>query len=483
MKRPLYLGFGLLSLLTGCLPFHKPERPTTPPVGLRPDRTSLDPLTLLSASGTRLIVEELRNCPANAVDIPGEGSRVKGSIGGLAVAPNPVGTAPSDPSAVGKQIYAEAEPERTAQAAIIVVDDFNGDAEQGSVYFLDQQDGQTLAGLQGGTTEAEIAGLEAARQYSHGALVFNHTLALLNAADRQAAGNAVGQAVLAPSLRRFDLEVFTPTERKPLAVPAALFPRLGVTVAALDTEDFDTKVIGARLSATIQTLAQQQGIRRFAVNLSFGLVPCSVLADFGASRRQQPDLTFESYLQDVLDANSLDANAFRADLTNILTTPVGTDPLLVGEGTDLEQTGAATISYIAAAGNYGLPYSLFPAYWSEFVGVSAQNMASAEPVKDPDYSNTGEVLMPGGYYRLTAYDPRINEFVSYPNLSIAGTSFSAPALSVFTALDFTRATPHCLTPDPVSPLAFFKTDPPVPTPLPDLDLPLGNALRRYCPVP
>ena len=506
MKRHFGLGFGLLILLTGCLPFQEPNRPVTPPppAGLRPDRTSLDPLALVSADGTKaqLIDETLGNCPANSVDIPGEGSRVRGGIGGLAVAPNPLGITPVSPSKVGPQISAQAVP-GTGQAVIIVVDDFNGNDEQDGVYFIDQQEGPTLAALQSGATETEVAALETNGQYSHGALVFNHTLALLHAADLSAAdlsatdlsatdSSAVNQLAAVPSLRVFELEVFIPTERLPLVVPTVIFPRLGVTVVALDTNNFSTADIGPRLQATIRTLAEQR-ISRFAVNFSFGLVPCSVLADINnindindtddLRALGQPDLTFEQYQQEVLDANDLDAAAFRGDLANILTTPVGTDPLLTGAETDPERLGAVEISYLAASGNYRLPYSLFPGYWSEFVAVSASNLAATDtpPVLDADYSNMGEVLMPGGYYTLTAYDPDSRNFVSYSNISIAGTSFAAPALSVFTALDFTGATPRCMTPDPASPLAFFKTDPPVAAPLPALDLPLPDALSRYCP--
>ena len=207
-------------------------------------------------------------------------------------------------------------------------------------------------------------------------------------------------------------------------------------------------------------------------------MPCSVLTDIKASR--QPDLTFEDYQQEVLDENRLDAE-FRDDLVNILTTPVGTDPLLTGVDANPEQLNGVDVSYLAAAGNYGLPYSLFPGYWSEFVAVSASATLDAQ-VKDANYSNTGEVLMMGGYYTLTAYDPRTETFVDYPNIRIAGTSFAAPALSVFTALDFTNEPPGCR-PNPVSPLAFFKTDPPVTVPLPELDLPLEGAVNLYCPAP
>ena len=472
MKKVVWLGVCLLTVLVGCIPALRPEPELD---GLR-SATKLGVTSLRSSSlDAPLIDQKAGNCPIHEVDIQGEKARIVGGVGGFAIAPNPSGVIPVSPFDVAPSISAQAAPGLAAQAAIIVVDDFNGNAKQPGVYFIDQQEGSTLAGLQGGKTdeelaalEVEVAALETNGQYSHGALVFNHTLALLGAYD--------------PNPERSGVRVFVPEEDTVISLPTFIFTKLGVTVVALDTQDFNTEVIAPRLQATIRTLAQQS-IGRFAVNFSFGLVPCSVLADIDdvndikASR--QPDLTFEAYQQEVLTANSLDAAKFRDDLANILTTPVGTDPLLTGAETDPEGLGEVEISYLAASGNYRLPYSLFPGYWSEFVAVSASSATGAQ-VKDADYSNTGEVLMMGGYYTLTAYDPRTGAFTEYPNISIAGTSFAAPALSVFTALDFTGATPRCMTPNPVSPLAFFKTDPPVAVPLPGLDLPLEVATKRYC---
>lgn len=40
------------------------------------------------------------------------------------------------------------------------MDDFNGDPRQPDIYFLDQQEGPTLADLGSGETEAEVQGLE-----------------------------------------------------------------------------------------------------------------------------------------------------------------------------------------------------------------------------------------------------------------------------------------------------------------------------------
>lgn len=465
MKQTFWLEAGLLITLTGCAPVIQPE---AQPQGLRP-QAELDVAKMVSANNpdTLLVNEQAGNCPVNEIEIPGEGYRVKGGIGGLAVAPNPVGITPGNPLIVGQQIFDQAAPNLTERAAIIVVDDFNSGPRQPGVYFLDQQEGPTLADLSGGATEAEVQGLEANRQYAHGALVFNHTLALLSVQDAN------------PELSQIRVPI--PEEDAVISIPIVIFTKLNVTVVALDTQDFNTETISGRLQETIRALVQQQNIGRFAVNLSFGLVPCSILADFGAANRE--GMTFEAYQQEVLDANDLDAGTFRQDLVALLTMTVGTDPLVTDVARNRELNGASEISYLAAAGNYALPYALYPGYWSEFVSVSAQNLAGSTPVRDPDYSNLGEVLLPGGYYTLTAYDPVGRGWRDYPNLSVAGTSFAAPVLSVFTALDFTNPAPRCTRrpPDIASPLAFFKTDPPVSLPLPDLDMTLADALGRYCP--
>ena len=480
MRQIIWLEVILLAALVGCIPRFQFE---TLPQGIRP-KTKIETTKLVSANNpdASLINQQEGNCPVNEAEIAGQGARAVGSIGGLAIKPNPVDSSGAsiptfDPFTVGSDMFTTADPTSSEPTAIIIVDDFNGneDLEQPGVYFLDQRDGPTLAGLTSGATEAEVTALEDAGQYSHGALVFNHTLALLSAGD--------------PTPRPADFVVNLPVEDIEINVPAFIFTGPNIVVAALDTQDFNTAIIGGRLQATIQTLARQQ-IRRFAVNLSFGLVPCSVLADIEAGVQRQPDLTFEEYQAEVFDENKdnpdVDAAQLREDLVNILTTPVNvdSDPLLTGAETNPEQFANAAvtdITYLAASGNYSLPYSLYPGYWSEFVSTSAHNLAdtSAPPVRDPDYSNTGEVLMPGGYYKLTAYDPDTGGFRTYSEISIAGTSFAAPVLSVFTALDFTQTAPRCarISPSITSPLAFFKTDP-TPTSLPasGLNITLERAL-------
>lgn len=468
MNRMLFVTtLALFLILTACVPGTR-ENPVEPvrEEGLRPATAEL--LDMLNGSdnlrGTNtehLIDENTGNCPINEFEIPGEGVRLKGSIGGLAVAPYPAGSTPGGVLPVSKDISNLASPTFAQPSAILVVDDFNG--EVGSVpgvYFPDQAGLDTLLGLpedpdeRARQQEVIMNGLEASGQLSHGSLVFNHTLALLHALDQN---------------MRLD------TFRNTLF---AEFPNLGITVFAVDTEDFDTGVIADRTLETLRNVnvSREFGISRFAINLSFGLVPCSVRADFRASKENAPALTLEEYLDEVLAANGL-PEELREQLAALLTTPLDNDPLL---GRVKEGLGSRTlITYTAAAGNYQHAWSLAPGYWAEFVSVSAENLSGPAGVKDPVYSNTGEVLLPGGFFELTFYDPASAIWITYPDISIAGTSFAAPVLSVFTALDYTNSTPRCM-PAP-SRLAFFNTDPPVRTPLPRLNEPLADALRQYCP--
>lgn len=478
MRRLLWVA--LLVALVSCR--WEPSPPTNGS-GLRPtqnlDAPGLKPLN--KTERTQLIDERAGNCPVNELKIPGEGARAQGGIGGLAVSPYPLGTTPGDPLTTGDQIAKLASAPFTEPVAILVVDDFNGvGLRQPGVYFLDQRLGDTLADLPARlppdvVTRAEqqtleLAALEASGQLSHGALVFNHTLALLRPLGFEMTFDRV----------RLDVPV-APFGLEPFDLILADFRDLGLTVAAVDTEDFDTEIIAGRVAATLQHLRGERGARHFAVNLSFGLVPCSVLEDFNASRDRLP--TLEAYQEEVLNANGLDAAQFRDALSSLLTTPVGSDPLLTLVKRSGEQLiGGGEVTYLAAAGNYRLDYALYPGYWPEFVSVSAQEASSPTAVRDATYSNTGEVLLPGGFYALSAFDPASNTWRPYPQISVAGTSFAAPALSVFAALDYAHAPPRCARPPgvPTSPLAFFDTDPPVSTPLPALNVPLEDALSQHC---
>lgn len=420
--------------------------------------TDIDTYGLTGLSREVLIDKSLGNCPVDEIKIPGEGAHAAGSTGGLFTLPFPVhvSTVSNDVYLVGEDIFRAASPSLTHPSAILIVDDFDQDLNPG-VYLPDARgDG------------------------SHGSLVFNHTLALLSTLNPM--GNPARQ--LDPFLVEEPAPEM-PFKFAPFNLPLVTFPKLGVTVAAVDTNDFDTDVIAGRIAATIHTLSQR-GISRFAVNLSFGLVPCSVLADFGAVEEEV--LTFEAYRDAVLRKNELDVARFEEELTRILTMSVGDAPLRQLSGFDPRAFGKVErIAYLASAGNYKMDYSLYPGRWSGFASVSAsvlktqlvkRTLRLLKPYqKDPTYSNTGEVLLPGGYYQFTHYDAKQQRWVSDPNLGFAGTSFAAPVLSVFTALDYTNRTPRCkVARHGGTPLAFY--DPA--TPAPPLNQPLEDALNNYC---
>jgi hypothetical protein len=100
------------------------------------------------------------------------------------------------------------------------------------------------------------------------------------------------------------------------------------------------------------------------------------------------------------------------------------------------------INYVASSGNFGLDYPLYPAAWAIVAAVGSQDavMPSGFGTLRSGFANSGQVIAPGALYELsrTAGGDRAVAF--------AGTSFSAPAVSLFTALDLMREGPVCGTP-------------------------------------
>ena len=453
--------------------------------------TPLNPNTLMPvrSGGETLIDESLGNCPINEFEVPGEGLHVVGTVGGLAVYPFP-DTALGNAQSVRANLEAVAQPSEEVPTAILVVDDFNGEGLEPGVYFPDQEEGNTLGDLptllnssasaQERALEQEplLDTLEAAGQVSHGALVFNHTLALVS-------GLEVAPVIEQVEVRsnafdfedRFMMQVATFPTRPDLPV-----------VAAVDTEDFNTGVIANRVEAAVSSLIYRDSgddmIARFAVNFSFGLVPCSVLRDFEALKEERPALTFEGYQAAVLEANGYDVAAFRAELARVVNAAASADPLRgltqsnFIDNLDLGESRKESIAvtYLAAAGNYRLDYSLYPGLWPEIVSVSASDVNSPDTL-DARYSDTGEVLLPGGFFELSFFDPDTNDWQTYSDVSVAGTSFAAPALSVFTAFDYSNENTRCLAPgNRNTKLAFYSPGGAQPAP----NLPLREAVAQHC---
>lgn len=385
------LIFVLLGMLLAACP--KTDE-ATPRDRLHPDR-------LTNLRGGPLIVEEAGNCPVNEFDTPGQRFHASGSVGGLHLAPPGASIAPEAAGQEAAELAAYAD--RSEDVGILIVDDFQGIYVLGGrVFELTELDTETLDQL------------ETQGQLSHGALVLHHVNALV-------AGT--GEYLVAES----DLQAGTVTW-----VHEATGARL--LVQAVDTEGLDTTVIASRTSDALHELASEHDITRTAVNMSFGIVPCSVVQDFIA--HQDQFATFEQYAETLADINEIEQ--FYDELMELLTTPIDADNEALLRTV---RTCTATPVFVASAGNFDLDYSLYPAAWEQVVSVSASD--ADEPQVRAFFSNAGEVMDVGAWFELSNPENLQGEFEVATDLTYAGTSFSAPAVSLVTALDLSHREPRC----------------------------------------
>ena len=173
-----------------------------------------------------------------------------------------------------------------------------------------------------------------------------------------------------------------------------------------------------------------RSVADIAVNMSFAVVPCSVLIDFDLSGFP----TFESYIAALLASNP---GTTLAEIRRAIITPISPDPLYNLISGTLFQPSTV---YIAAAGNYSLTFPMYPAAWPEVVSVSSHDVGSTTISA---FSNRGEVMITGGWFRLTNPAGINGPMTNAPRVVYQGTSFSAPAASVFTAIDLASSPPEC----------------------------------------
>ena len=100
------------------------------------------------------------------------------------------------------------------------------------------------------------------------------------------------------------------------------------------------------------------------------------------------------------------------------------------------------INHVASAGNFGLDYPLFPAAWESVVAVGSLDatLPSGFGAQKSAFSNSSQVVAPGALYELS------RSIDGDQVLAYAGTSFAAPVVSLFTALDLMQDAPRCGTP-------------------------------------
>lgn len=379
-----------------------------------------------------LIVPNEGNCAVNEFSLPGQGLHISGSTGGLTLQP---ASSALPASQAGWQLTdAFGEFDTQHSAALVIVDDFAGKGYQlGEALFT--VDDPTLL------TRSFLENLMHKGVFSHGALVFNHTLAVIEGSEQYVLSSVAA-----------DYVVF-----EHLVSGAELL------VYMVDTEGFNTVIISQKLDTALKSLSKR-GFNRFAINMSFVLLPCSAVEDFTTHLGMFP--TFESYWQAITGAADGDPT-FELFFEQLSQVADQSDPLAQYLGHDIQ--GFGKIIQVASSGNFHRKYQMAPAAWDNVIGVSASSWD--DPRHGDFFSNAGQVMDTGAWFHITSIHPDINQHdVSRSQLSYAGTSFSAPNVAVFNTFDLMRDPPQCVS-SSISNL----------TQLPVRNTPLYGAVSQVCP--
>jgi hypothetical protein len=402
VKRMLYTMILMTGLLAAC---SQREGPTTLD-SLAIDLSQLQGLTVPFLyppnSG-----KDFANCLVNEFNLPPQGFKVKGVEGGLSYrAITKAKTAFTIGSELKTSFFARATPNR--HAAILVVDDFGPVGNEvymlGSALFT-----QTTLDLE------TIRQLQDNGWLSHGALVFRQIVDEIRGTGLYKQPTTVGN-------KKVFLSNTAPAWR--------------LEVIPVNTHLQDQQSTGW-ISQSIQEAINDWnssfvGASRYpiSINMSFALFPCEPYEDYVAWDKQEPDLqTFEDYMTKLAERNQLPYD----DLVKAVigSTNKTTDPLrqLINGGFGLPYS-ARKHAYIASAGNYSLDYSMYPANWNNVVNVTGS--AVDDPTKRAEFFNQGEVMHIAASLRL---NPGRCIFFNCKSVFYIGTSFSAPTVTTYSALD------------------------------------------------
>ncbi len=456
---------------------------------------------LKGLSVDKLIDVEAGSCGVSGFDIPGEGQGA-GGTGGFALVGEGQGAGGGFTTvAIGDvtspaNVISTLDPHSLAEltnlnesVAILVVDIFDGEFNeatreiQNSKYTLDDEIFTLdLASLSPDPATREQALRDRVDDVSHGALVLNHTIALIQATGKYEMDDS---ELVTKGRVRFTEKSTEQAQRQADPVdpeqdidPAnpqqqdTVDPQQGPTVEeyqqqqvsnpkeilvwSLDIGNLSTTAELKNLSRAINNTFNEldsysnQGINEIVLNMSFSLVPCNTLEDFLANKDRFP--TLESYIEAVAVENrhirgdfpGLSDIQWQTELTKLILTAPSQDVLYLFDfiGSKARRKGEnVNIIYAAAAGNYSLPYSLYPAAWPEVISVSANDIEDNSQV---GFSNKGKISAHGDWYFLPNpvgenLDPNpARNNLDNQKIAYAGTSFAAPVVSVFTALDLAR---------------------------------------------
>jgi hypothetical protein len=343
-------------------------------------------------------------CVTTEFDLPPQGFRVRGSTGGLGYREDaPSATASVIGASLRSNFFSSfsGTPQSTE---ILIVDDFG--AWNAAQYTLPAD----LFSPDADTTTLET--LMRDGKLTHGALVLRHAKEVL-----------VGTGLYAQSGQTLNGMQLTYKRGSSLLKLTGVNTRLATQEVIAGTTR--VKITTGDLYEVLKTpLVNGPKI----VNLSFVLTPCEVYEDFVRSGLP----TLESYLESLARVNTITTNLNGLlDLSSELSlmqrviesTNIPGDPLL-----ELIRENSGEHIFVAASGNYGLPYAMYPARWPGVVNVTGSAVDSQNQ-RATKLFNAGETMSVGTLFRL---NPLTNSGVP---VFYSGTSYAAPSVSVYSALD------------------------------------------------
>lgn len=357
------------------------------------------------------------NCLGNAFELPGQAWHTDMTGGGITLnaAPNLDARPPTFEASYGfPAAWLDA---RSADSEIKIVDHF------------------TFAPLKIRTQRGEET-----LMLNHGALVEAHLRALLESAG------------------------FTLRRQKPM-----LYGRgdRTVTISRLDlsSQVYPTRSLGTGGAITSAALAQalQQELesdgkslkpKDLVLNMSFAMIPCQAMNVYRETRDQWASATparrytMNTFLSDVAQASNLSLT----EVQRALTTVSDLEPVrrTIRAFATEKRARNASFNAVASSGNFGLNYASAPGAFPEVISAGLHTW-DHQPAKDTDGSvwpDAADVNVPGEWFTLSsvqllkfcqqggscitqdlAQDPR-----RYSTFAYRGTSFAAPAMSLFLAL-------------------------------------------------
>lgn len=239
-----------------------------------------------------------------------------------------------------------------------------------------------------------------------------------------------------------------------------------VTLTRLDlTEIYNTKSLGAPTLVPSAALAQALSVKLaqkskalkesdLVINMSFAMVPCQAMTVYRETRDAWAKATppqrynFNTFLNDVAQASGLDTAQVQRELTSV----PETEPLrqVLGRYANERRASGANFSAVASSGNFGLAYPTAPAAFPEVISAGLHTW-QAKPATDADghiWPDAADVNVVGEWFTLSAQqlqrfcqqggtciaDDLESNPQQYSSFAYRGTSFAAPALSLFMAL-------------------------------------------------